>query len=88
MQLLKVKKYGKKDAVCIKINFTEPQNLWFIIESDFKSRTGYGGARTVYKMKPVILLVGHQMALTLVISNLWYVCSLEANNLYTIQILN
>ena len=33
--------------VCIKRNFSEPQNLVFIIESSFKSRAGYNGTRTV-----------------------------------------
>ena len=30
-------------------NFSEPKNPRFIIESGFKSRAGYNGARTVYK---------------------------------------
>ena len=30
-------------------NFFEPQNPRFIIESGFKSRAGYNGARTVYE---------------------------------------
>ena len=31
-------------------NFSEPQNPRFIIESGFKSRAGYNGARTVDKI--------------------------------------
>ena len=34
-------------AVCITRNISESQNPWFIIESGFKSRAGYNGARTV-----------------------------------------
>jgi hypothetical protein len=36
-------------AVCITRNFSEPQNLQFIIKSGFKSRAGYNGAYTVYR---------------------------------------
>ena len=32
-------------------NFFEPQNPRFIIESGFKSRAGYNGARTVFKIR-------------------------------------
>ena len=39
--------------VCITRNFSEPQNLRFIIESGFKSRAGYNGGCTVF----VFLLV-------------------------------
>ena len=37
-------------AVCITRNFSESQNLRFIIESGFKSRAGYDGARRVYSL--------------------------------------
>ena len=37
-------------SVCFTRNFPEPQNPRFIIESGFKSRAGYNGARTVYKI--------------------------------------
>ena len=37
-------------AVCITRNFSEPQNPQLIIESGFKSRAGYDGARTVVKV--------------------------------------
>ena len=38
-------------AVCITRNFSEPQNLQFIIKSGFKSRVGYNGACTVSEMQ-------------------------------------
>ena len=37
-----------KSAVCIKRNLSDPQKQRFIIESGFKSKTGYNGARRVY----------------------------------------
>ena len=35
-------------------NFSEPQNPRFIIESGFKSRAGYNGARTVFNLKLIV----------------------------------
>ena len=52
MQLLKVKKYGKKDAVYTAEQFVLQetllsQKMQFIKESGFKSRAGYNGTCTV-----------------------------------------
>ena len=48
-------------------NFSEPQNPRFIIESGFKSRAGYNGARTVHKhlylirwLKCILLLMSNK----------------------------
>ena len=38
-------------AVWITKNFSDPQNLWFIIETSSRSRTDYNCARTVYYLK-------------------------------------
>ena len=42
-------------AVCIPRNFSEPQNPQFIIESGFKSRAGYNGARRVVRHNYIII---------------------------------
>ena len=36
-------------GLCITRNFSDPQNLLFIIKSGFYSRAGYNGASTVHK---------------------------------------
>ena len=41
--------------VCITINFSEPQILWFIIKSGFKSRPGYNGSCMVLYCNVIIL---------------------------------
>ena len=50
-----MKKIGKEwAAVCITINFSEPQNPRFIIESSFKSRAGHNGTGTVIIECPLL----------------------------------
>ena len=42
-------------VACITINFSEPQILWFIFKSGFKSRSGYNGSCMVLYCNFIIL---------------------------------